>query len=199
LRYIKTFIIGFLSILIIQLGVLVFLEKVYFIDNATYASTRVENNATRASQWSKLIIEGNRTNTSVSYDGKYLAYLKDNRLFVLNSENSKKNKVSAGNGMEITYFKWIYDRNGLILAEKPINSKDGSYFKFYYYDIDKTNKTEIFNEVNNKSIKIPIRDSEEKISSIEMSTLNNVIYVKLTDPIIAAAFIDKYYGAGESY
>jgi hypothetical protein len=182
LRYIKIFIIGFLSILIIQFGVLVFLEKVYFFDNATYASTKVDNNAAIALQWSKLTLEGNRTSTSISYDGKYLAYLKDTSLYVLNSENSKKNMVSAGKGMEITYFKWIYDRNRLIIAEKPINSKDGAYYKLYYYEIDKASKTEIFNEVDNKSIKIPIHDSKEKVSSIEMSTLTNAIYVKLTDP-----------------
>jgi hypothetical protein len=87
--------------------------------------------------------------------------------------------VPANNGMEISYYKWIYDRSRLILAKKPINLKNGAFFKLYYYDVDSKSKVEIFNEVNNKSIKIPINNINEKINSVDMSNLTNVIYVKL--------------------
>lgn len=180
MRYVKIFIIGFLAILIIQFGALVFLETVYFADNASYFSTKIESNSTKEPSKSKLTLENGSTNASASYDGKYLAYLKDNNLFVLNLEDTNKIKVSASDGMEILYYKWIYDRSRLILAERPINLKDGAFFKLYYYDVDSKSKVEIFNEVNNRSIKIPIYNSNEKIDAVDMSTLTNVIYVKLS-------------------
>jgi len=179
LRYLKIFIVGFLAILIIQFGLLVFLETVYFSDNTSYSSTKVENNATKEKAKSKLILEVGSTNISASYDGKYLAYLKDNNLFVINSEDNNKINVSANSGMEISYYKWIYDRSRLILAERPIDLKYGAFFKLYYYDVDSKSKVEIFNEINNRGIKIPINNNNEKINSIDMSTLTNVIYVKI--------------------
>lgn len=180
MRYLKIFIIGFLAIIIIQFGGLVFLETVYFADNSSYSSTKVENNATQEVSKLKLILEEGSTNTSASYDGKYLAYLKNKDLFVLNLDDTNKTKVSANDGMEILYYKWIYDRNRLILAERPTNIKNGTFFKLYYYDVDSKSKVEIFNEVNNRSIKIPIYNSNEKIDAIDMSTLTNIIYVKLS-------------------
>lgn len=180
MRYLKIFIIGFLAIIIIQFGGLVFLETGYFADNSSYSSTKVENNVAQEVSKSKLILEEGSINTSASYDGKYLAYLKNKDLFVLNLDDTNKTKVSANDGMEILYYKWIYDRNRLILAERPTNIKNGTFFKLYYYDIDSKSKVEIFNEVNNKSIKIPIYNSSEKIDGIDMSTLTNVIYVNLS-------------------
>jgi hypothetical protein len=180
MSYLKIFVIGLLAILVIQLGALVFLESVYFTDNASYSSIKVENNVTKESSKSKLILEDGSTNISSSYDGEYLAYLKNNDLFVSNLENADKIKVSANDGMEISYYKWIYDRNRLILAERPINLKNGVFFKLYYYDVDSKSKEEIFNGVNNTSIKIPAYSRNEKIDVIDMSTLTNVIYVKLS-------------------
>jgi hypothetical protein len=163
--------------LIIQVGILVFFEKVYLVDNAAYTSAQVKNNADEAVHWSKLTMDDSNANPSVSYDGRYLAYLKDGSLYLVDTGNAKKINVSADKGTEITYIKWIYDRNRLIMAERPVNANNGANFKLFYYDMDKFTKTEIFNEVNNKSIRIPIHSGTEKISSIELSTLNNVIYV----------------------
>ncbi|MFL0198011.1 hypothetical protein ACJDU8_20950 [Clostridium sp. WILCCON 0269] len=181
MRYLKIFIIGFLAIAIIQFGILVFLETAYFADNSSYSSTKVENNATKEVSRSKLILEEGSIDTSASYDGKYLAYLKNNDLFVLNLDDTNKTKVFANAGMEIIYYKWIYDRNRLILAERPTDTKNGTYFKLYYYDVDSKSKVEIFNEVNNRSIKIPIYNSNEKMDAIYMSTLTNIIYIKLSN------------------
>lgn len=180
MRYFKFFIIGFFTILIIQFGALVFLETVYFTDNASYSSTKVENNVSKDVSKLKLVLEDGSIDTSVSYDGKYLAYLNNKDLFVLNLDDTNKTKVSASDGMEIIYYKWIYDRNRLILAERPINLKKSAFYKLYYYDVDSKSKAEIFNEVNNRSIKIPIYNNNEKIDAIDMSTLTNVIYVKLS-------------------
>lgn len=167
--------------LIIQFGVLVFLENVYFVDSVSYSSTKIKNDTAKEAVKPKLILENGSSNITASFDGKYLAYLKDNNLFVLNSENAEKTKVSANDGMEISYYKWLYDRNRLVLVERPISPKNGAYFKFYYYDMNNKAKVEIFNEVNNRNIEIPMHNINEKISLIDMSTLTNVIYVKLSN------------------
>lgn len=182
MKYFKIFIIGFLSILIIQFCILVFLETVYFSDNTSYSSVKIENNTVNEAPKPKLILENGSTNTSASFDGKYLSYLKDNNLFFQNLETGEITKIMASDGMTISYYKWIYDRDRLILAERPINLINGNNFQLYYYDINSKSKMEIFNVVNNKAIKIPIINGNEKIDTIEMSTLNNVMYVKLSNP-----------------
>jgi hypothetical protein len=166
---------------IIQFGILIFLETVYFSDNVSYSSSKVENKVNNNDPKLKLTLENGNTNTAASYDGSYLSYLMDNSLYVMNLENGDKTTVAADNGMEIVYYRWIYDRNRLILAEKPINFKYGSSFKLYYYDIASNSKVEITNEINNRNIQIPIYSKDDKVKSIEMSTLTNVIYVEVSN------------------
>lgn len=176
----KIFIVGFLAFVIIQFGILVYLETEYFAVDASYSSTKVENATTQETPAKpKLILEEASTNITASHDGKYISYIKDSNIYILNTEETDKIQVPANSGMTISYYKWIYDRNRLIVAERPISSDNGAYFKLYYYDVESKQKVEIFNEVNNKSIRIPLYSSNEKISSIEVSTLTNVIYVKL--------------------
>ena len=180
MRYLKIFIIGFLTILITQFGILVFLETTYFDGNISYSSNKVENSVNKEIVKPKLILENKSKSIASSYDGKYLAYLNNNNLFILNLDNADKIKVIVNEGMEILYFKWIYDRSRLILAERPINPSKGSFLKLYYYDVMSKIKAEVFNEVSNRSIKIPIHNSNVKVDSIDMSTLTNLIYVKMS-------------------
>lgn len=182
MKYFKIFIIGLLPILMIQFCILVFLETVYFSDSTSYSSVRIDNNTIKETPRPKLILEAGSINTSASNDGKYLSYLKDNNLFYINLENGEKTEITASEGMTLSYYRWVYDRDRIIIVEKPINLSSGRNFKLYYYDISNKSKMEIFNVVNNKPIKIPIINNNEKIDTIEMSTLNNVMYVKLSTP-----------------
>ncbi|MDP4088016.1 MAG: hypothetical protein Q8930_01945 [Bacillota bacterium] len=182
MRYIKIFIVGFLFIVIVQAGILTYLDKVYLADNATYSSVKVPDVVPSKTETSKpklTIVQGG-TDITASCDGKYISYMKGSVLNILDSDNAESITVPAEDGMTIAYYKWIYDRNRLILAERPVSSKKAAYYKFYYYDVDSRSTAEIYDEVNNKEVQIP-EYNNEKISEIDMSTLTNLIYVKVTN------------------
>lgn len=181
MKYFRFFIFGTIVFLIVQSAVLLFLEKVYFADNASYSSKQITDNSPKETLKSKIYIDKGYKNISYSNDGKYVSYLYNSTLEILNLGNGEKTKVYPEKGADISNYKWVYDRSRIILAEKTVVNSSSGYFKFYYYDLDNTDKVEIFNNVNNKTIKITVSGTAEKISDIEMSTLTNVIYVKTSD------------------
>lgn len=180
MKYFKISVIGFLVMLTIQVGVLVFLETVYLADNASYTSKKAEDNSSKKPVIQEFALENGSSDIAASFNGKYLTYLKDNNLFVLDSENNTSIKVPADNGMDLLYYKWIYDRNRLLLVERPTDLNKEAFYKLYYYDVSSNSKVEINNQVGKQSAKIPVKSSDEKIGAIDLSTLNNIIYIKLS-------------------
>jgi hypothetical protein len=179
----KFFVIGLIAIIAMQTVVLFYLDKVYFLDNSQYVASKIEILSKSQITEMKASISSSINNLTYSFDGKYISYVDNNFIKVINLESGETNIIAPNKGMQITNFKWIYDRNRLIIAEKSTSTNNTPYFKLYYYDTNDNSITEIYDNVHNKSIKIPVLNNQERISQIEMSTLTNLIYLKIASSI----------------
>jgi len=172
----KFFVFGLAAMIIVQCGILAFVGNVYFSDNASYIGHKVETKQSDKIKTTNFAVENGVKQFYGSFDGKYAAYQYNHSIEILNLDNGTKKNIEAAKGMQIVCFKWIYDRDRLMIAER---SKSGSYFKLYSYDTSDKSTTEVIDNVDEKSIKISVLGSDETVSQIEMSTLTNLIYLKI--------------------
>jgi hypothetical protein len=117
-------------------------------------------------------------NVSYSSDGDYISYMENGSIQVVDLDSGEENTVAASVNMSISYYKWVGDRDRLILAEKADSNR---YFKLYYYDVINNNTVEIANGLTQSNIMIDANGKSDAVTDIQMSTLTNLIYIKMTN------------------
>lgn len=167
LKRITTWIV--LSLLIQFIGFF-YIDKYYLSTNATVKVKKVENKASDKKPDVEVKIPENAEHISVSFDGKYVAYYDGDKLKVCNTKNGENKDISFDEGVQVSYYKWLSDRNRMLIGEKH-NNDDGAGFKLSYYDVDKDTKEEIKD--------LTWADENSEVKDIQASTLTNVIYVKV--------------------
>jgi hypothetical protein len=110
---------------------------------------------------------------SVSYDARYLAYYDGDILKVVNVKTGEEKNVEFNDGVKVSLYKWLPDRNRMLIAEKE-TSNLSSNLKLAYYDVDKSVKEDI------KSLDWKDEvDKKAEVEDIQASPLTNIIYVKV--------------------
>ncbi len=113
-------------------------------------------------------------NINISFDGKFLAYYDGDVLKVVNTITGDEKKVEFEDGVQVSYYKWLSDRNRMLIVEKESSNQESeSNFKLVYYDVSKDLKEDI------KTLDLTNKKSE--IEDIQASPLTNVIYVKVAN------------------
>lgn len=158
-----------LSLLIQFIGFF-YVDKYYLATNATVKVKKVENKTSDKKPEVSVSIPDNAEHISVSFDGKYVAYYDGDKLQVCNTKTGQNIDVSFAEGVKVSYYKWLSDRNRMLIGEKH-NNDEGAGFKLSYYDVDKNAKEEIKN--------LTWADENSEVKNIQASTLTNVIYVKV--------------------
>lgn len=108
----------------------------------------------------------------VSFDGRYLAYYDGDVLKVVDTKTGEEKNVEFDDGVQVSFYKWLSDRNRMLIAEKE-TSKRSSNFKLAYYDVDKDIKEEIK--------ELDWADKNAEVEDIQASPLTDVIYVKVAN------------------
>ena len=158
---------------IAQFSLYLYLDKVRYVEQTTFATKSVEVGKKSYKQVDVKIPEGAK-NINVSYDGRYVAYFQNGVLKVIDSftGNEKKQEVKAGN--EIAYYRWLPDEERIFIAEKDVKK---SRLTFFSYDVKKNDKNQIMKK--NEPVTVALPDSKSEVEDIELSTLTSVIYVKI--------------------
>ncbi|MGH4140602.1 hypothetical protein [Clostridium sp.] len=115
-----------------------------------------------------IIVPANAKTISVSYDAKYLSYFENEELKIINCSDGKIENIKAEDGTKISFFKWLPDRNRMLLVEKKSDAKS-SDLVLYSYDVLKSEKVKI------KELALGGINSEVK--DIKLSPLTGVTYV----------------------
>lgn len=145
----------------------------YFLDlNASIVSQKVGdssvNNKTASNNETK--VPSNAKSINTSYDASYIAYYLGDELYIVNTKTGKNTNVSFSKGVKISFYKWLPDRNRMLIAEKKTDTLSISY-----YDIDKAQKDSIA-DLGAFSPSVEVKD-------IEASPLTNVIYIKVANSV----------------
>lgn len=153
----------------LQFSILLYVNNYMLTERTNYKSKKVEKKD-EAKPDANVKLPDGVDDINVSFDGKYVAYYEDEVLKVVNTKTAEVKKVQFEDGVQVSFYKWLPDRNRMLIAEK-VTTNSGSGFKLSYYDIDKDIKEDIKN--------LTWADQRSEVEDIQVSTLTNVIYVKV--------------------
>ncbi|HEY8803854.1 MAG TPA: hypothetical protein VIM42_01885 [Clostridium sp.] len=163
----KKMIICIIISLIIQIGGLFYLNNNILTSNTNVKSQKVADSSTsNKTTVSKANVPSNATTINVSYDASYISYYLNDELYVVNTVTGKSVNVSSSNGVKISFYKWLPDRNRMLIVET--NNRNLS---LSYYDVTQSQKSKVSD--------ILMISSTSKVKDIEASPLTNVIYIKV--------------------
>lgn len=161
----KTIIIWVMISLIIQMAGLFYLNNFLLASDNVVKSKKIVNSQNTKPD-AQVKIPDNAKNINVSYDAKYVAYYANEKLYVINNQTGKTDNVSFTDGATVSFYKWMPDRDRMLIAEK-----NSGNLSLSYYDVKKDQKDSIS--------KITMADSESEVVDIKIAPLPNVIYIKV--------------------
>ncbi len=108
--------------IILQIGGLFVLDNFVFKHSSKFKSNKIDIEKQNTKDINVIIPNG-AENVNISYNGKYLTYYEKDTLYIEESKTGTKTEVKTEDNGEILYYKWLSDRDRLIIAEKVV--KDG--------------------------------------------------------------------------
>lgn len=163
---------------IIQQGILLYLENVYLSTDYEIKAEKVEEKDEKPEEEKeKIVIKNEVDNLSISRNGRFIAYMDGGKLKVLDSEENKENEFNPDNKGEVVYYKWLTEGNSMMVIQKV--ERNGSvYYEPVSYEAKKNIATSVV-DWNYNEIRIPVKDEEDTIENVEFSTATNVFYIKI--------------------
>lgn len=138
----------------------------YLLSSNTSIKTKKIVKSEPKTQDTQISIPDNAQHINVSYDGKFLAYYDGDVLKVVNTKTGDEKEVEFNDGVKVSFYKWLPDRNRMLIAEKQ-----NSNFKLVYYDVDKNLKEDIKD--------LDYSDEKAEVADIQISVNTNVICVEI--------------------
>lgn len=158
---------------LLQTIILVYFNYVYIPNRGAFRATMYEVETAAVNDRSYKLPDG-ASDIKVSFDGLYVAYRTSSGIEIADIDRRKTlKKFSAGNG-EISYYRWLPDREMLIYSVKEPDGKSGSV-RLSTYDIGP--------ELDRSYPDIKGLPKDSSIVDIELSPLTNIVYplVKTSD------------------
>ncbi|WP_411683025.1 hypothetical protein [Clostridium thailandense] len=174
---IKRLIIWSLIPIILELIGLLYFNNFYLNDETTFNTKKVDLASKKSPNKINAKIPENAENIAVSYNGNYISYCEDGVLNVIDTSNNKSKEIKIDDG-KLSYYKWLPDKDIILIGEKYINYSGDSYLKFESYNAKKDEKSFLSDE-KNKEMKISLSDEKYEVLDIAVSTATNVTYIKV--------------------
>jgi hypothetical protein len=114
---------------------------------------------------------------SLSSDGRFAAYMEENKLKVLDSNDGSEKEFKSENNGEVVFYKWLTTENSIIVIQKV--QKDGeSYFEPVSFNAKK-GETRQLADFSMKEVKINIENKTDKIDNVVFSNATHSLYIKI--------------------
>ncbi|MBE6071364.1 MAG: dipeptidyl-peptidase IV [Clostridium butyricum] len=123
MKMFRKFIVWAILSVILQFAGLYVLENTIFKNTSEFKSEDLNLNKDKTENINGTI-PNSAEQIAISYNGEYLTYVQDDKLFVEEAETGTTNEVVTKDNGQIMYHKWLADRNRLIIAEKIV--KEGT-------------------------------------------------------------------------
>lgn len=157
--------------LIIQGAGFFYVDKYFLATDTSFKAKKVEAKKPLAVQELSIVIPADAINLNLSFDGKYMAYYENDSLKIINTLDNTQKSVEFDKGIKVSYYKWLPDRDRMLIAEKQTGNS-GSGIDIAFYDVTKNQKEDI------KSL--TWADSKDEVTDISLSAFTNVIYIKVS-------------------
>jgi hypothetical protein len=164
--------------LIIQQSIFLYVENIYLASDVKIEAEKVEEKESpKNKNLNEISIKSQLGDVSVSSDGRFVAYLEDNKLKVLDSnDNSEKEFKSDDNG-EVAFYKWLTNENSIIVIQKV--RKNG---EFYFEPVSfnaKKGETRQLTDFNLNEVKINLKNKDDQVDNVIFSTATHSLYIKI--------------------
>lgn len=153
--------------LLLELSGLVILNNFIFVNSSEFKSNKMELKKD-ISKDIKATIKNEESDINLSYKGRYLAYYKEDKLYIQDSKTGKERKIETEDDEKIMYYRWLDKRDLIAIVEKVKKSGEDKLQLITYNPINdsKTSVQEICSYEKNM-----------KVNNMTLSVLTNVYYI----------------------
>lgn len=178
MRGLKRLLIWTLIPVILELTGLVLVDKFYLNEETTFNTKKVDVSTKKQPNKISVKVPDGANDIGVSYTGNYISYCDNGELEVVDTSNNKKKEIKLDDGVKLSAYKWLADRDVLFIAEKLTYDDGSTYLKFESYNPKQDEKSALSDD-NRKELKIPLNGDEYNVTQIALSSLTNVTYVRV--------------------
>ncbi|MCE5220679.1 MAG: hypothetical protein LLF98_05255 [Clostridium sp.] len=175
--------------LVIQQSIFLYVENVYLASDVKIEAEKVEEKETlQKKNLNEIDIKDGISDVSLSSDGRFVAYLENNKLKVLDSNDNSEKEFKSDNDGELVFYKWLTNENSMIAIQKV--QKNGEfYFEPLSFNARK-GETRQLADFNLNEVRINIENKNDKIDNVVFSTATHSLYIKIQKK---AGKSDLYY------
>ena len=159
--------------LVIELAAFIYVDKFYLSEIKDFSAKKVETQKPEVKTKKDIKIPQDAKFVSISYEGKYVSYIQNGEVTVINRETEKAEKVALYEGTTATYLKWLDEKELLFIAEKG-----KGVVRFSSYNPVKAVNNQ-WKESSGKESKLYLPDSKYEVKDIARSSYANVTYVNV--------------------
>lgn len=178
-NFIRIFVCSLIA-LIIQQSIFLYVENVYLAADVKIEAQKVEESVKEVPKKknpNEIDLKDGTLEVSLSSDGRFVAYMEDNKLKVLDSNDGSEKEFNSENNGEVVYYKWLTNENSIIVIQKVDKNRE-LYFEPVSFNVKK-GETRQLADFNMKEVKINIENKTDKIDNVVFSNATHSLYIKI--------------------
>ncbi|MDP4087820.1 MAG: hypothetical protein Q8930_00965 [Bacillota bacterium] len=180
MKKIKIIIIWSLIATVFQMFILLFLNNYYWKSQSSFSIVQVTQNDTSKLERPDINLPINARDIRVSYNSKHISFMENGKLTILNTSTGTANSISIPDKGTISYYRWLPDRDRMIIAEKYTKGYQ-SYIKLSNYDENLGGRNEIVDN-HQQIVKIVLPDKNYEVTDMSLSTATSILYIRISKP-----------------
>lgn len=170
MKWVKRISIWIVVSLSLQCLGLFYIDHYFLADDSKVVTKKVEEEKPEQAKKIDIELPQNAEKVLVSYDAKFLSFYDEKELNIVNCKDGSVKSIEVDNGTAISFYKWLPDRNRMLIVEKKTND-ESSDLTLYSYDVSKGEKVKVKD--------LTWSNSKSEIQDIQFSTSTGVIYVNV--------------------
>ena len=174
---IKRRLMWFTIALILQQFIFLFVENVYLATDLNIKPEKIQEKENLADKKTEIDIKKGLSEVKLSSDGRYVSYLENNKLKILDSSDNKEKECGTDSNAEVVFYKWLSNENNMIVIQK-VKENGVSYFEPVSFDAKKGEARELA-DFDLKRVRIKLQNSKDQIDDVVFSTPTNTLYIKV--------------------
>jgi len=163
--------------LILQQFIFLFVENIYLGTDLNIKAEQIQEKENLADKKTEINIKKGLNDVKLSSDGRFVSYIENSKLKILDSNDDKEKECETDNGAEIVFYKWLSNENNMIVIQK-VKENGVSYFEAVSFDAKKGEVRELA-DFSLKKVRIKLQNLKDEIDDVIFSTSTSTLYIKV--------------------
>jgi hypothetical protein len=164
--------------LVIQQSIFLYVEYKYLSTDVKIKAEKVEEKEIpKVENPNEIDIKGGLYDVLLSSDGRFVAYIEDGKLKVLDSNDKSEKEFESESNGEVVFYKWLINEDSMIVIQK-IEKNGQLYFEPVSFTAKKGEVRKL-TDLNSNEVKIDIKNNTDKIDKVAFSNATHSLYIKV--------------------